>query len=138
ILGMASRQEALRVEVGRAAELPDALGDLIGVPLLLLRVLLELLRHALAVDPRGHEVVAPIPERADDLGGQRLVEQLERRGQVGPVVGRDRPLLYVLSGSAPDLLDVAEERLLFHGRSPSADRGGDTMQWCPPLAATGT
>src|SRR5207237_9316900 len=82
VLRVAAREQAFRGEVRRAAELPDALGDLIGVLLLLLRVLLELLGDALAVDPRSHEVVTPVPQRADDLRGERFVEQLGRRVQI--------------------------------------------------------
>ena len=41
---------SLRVEVGRAAELRDALGELVGVALLLVGVLEELGRDGLRVD----------------------------------------------------------------------------------------
>ena len=76
VLGMAARGEALGREVGLAAELRDALGDLVGVLLLVVGVLEELGRHALGVDALRHEVVALVAQHADDLGGERLVQQL--------------------------------------------------------------
>ena len=52
-------------------------GDLVGVRLLLVRVLEELGRDALRVDARRHEVVALVAQHADDLGRQRLVQDLD-------------------------------------------------------------
>src|SRR2546430_2006892 len=108
VLRVAAGEQTLRVEVRRTAELPDALGDPIGVLLFLVRVLLELLGDALAVDSGGHEEVAPVPEVADNLGGEGLVEQLERRSQVGLVVRRDGALLDVLAGPGGSGSDAAD------------------------------
>src|SRR3954468_10987806 len=110
VLGVAARGEALGREVGRAAELRDALGDLVGVLLLLLGVLEKFRRHALRVDALRHEVMALVAQRADDLGGERLVQELQHHAAVGVVAGSHRPFGDVLPGTPAQRLDVGEER----------------------------
>ncbi len=61
-----------------AAQLLDALGDLIGVFLLFVRMFEELFLHGLRVNPRGHEVVKLVAQNADELGRERLVEHRRR------------------------------------------------------------
>ena len=58
VFGVAAAAEPFRGEIGLAAQLHDALRQLIGVHLLLVGMLQKLLRHALGVDSRRHEVVA--------------------------------------------------------------------------------
>src|SRR5688500_14620333 len=107
---MAAACETLRLEVGRAAQLGDALRDLVGMLLLVVGVLEELRRHALGVDALRHEVMALGAPRADDLGGERLVEELEDHAAVGVVPGSHRALRDVLPGPLAQRLDVGEER----------------------------
>src|SRR4030095_4961766 len=87
LLGVGAGGQAIGVEVGGAAELDDALGELIGVGLLFLRVLEELLGDGLGVDAGGGEVVSAVAEDADDLGGKSGVEQLEDGVTVGGIAG---------------------------------------------------
>ena len=97
------------IEVGLSAELRDPLGDLVRVPLLLVRVLEELVGHGLGVNARGHEVVALVAQHADDLGRQRLVENAHDRVAVRPIALGDRALLDVPARPRPKLLDIRQE-----------------------------
>ena len=97
VLGMAAAGEAVRREVGLAAELHDALGDLVGVRLLLVRVVEELLRDALRMNAARHEVVTPVAQHAHELGRERVVEQLEHDAAVGGIARRHRALVDVLA-----------------------------------------
>ena len=73
---------------GSPAELHDARRDLVRVRLLLVRVLEELLRDALGVEPARHEVVPLVAQHADELGRERLVQELEHGLAVGAVARR--------------------------------------------------
>ena len=85
VLGVAARQERLRVEVRLALKLDDPRRhDLVGVTLLLGGVLEELGRHRTRVDPSGHEVVALVAEDTDQLGGQGLVQDGDTRSRSAP------------------------------------------------------
>ncbi len=53
VLGVAALRQTVRREVRLAAELDDALGDLVGVTLLLVRVREELVGDALRMDARA-------------------------------------------------------------------------------------
>src|SRR3989442_638885 len=110
VLGVAARGEAIGREVRRAAELHDARGDLVGVLLLLRRVLEKLRRHALGMDALRHEVMALVAQRADDLGGERFVQELQHHAAVGVIPGSHRPLGDVLAGALAQRLDVGEKR----------------------------
>ena len=93
-------------EVGFAAELDDAFGDLVGVPQLLVRVREELFGDGLRVDAARHEVVAPVTQHANDLGRQRIVEQLHHGVPVGCVALGYRAFFDVLARALAELLDV--------------------------------
>jgi hypothetical protein len=54
--------------------LHDALGDQVGVLLLLAGVRQELLSHGLRADARGHAAVTPVAQHTSDLGGEGLVQ----------------------------------------------------------------
>ena len=90
--------------------LNDALGDLVGVGLLLVRVLQELGRHGLGVDAARHEVVVPVAQHAHELGGERLVQHLDHLLAVGTVVLGDRALLDVAARLLAQGLHVGEGR----------------------------
>ncbi len=100
------------VEIGRAAELRDALRDLVRVTLLLVGVGQELLRHRLRVDTAGHEVVAAVAQHAHDLGGQRVVEQANHRLAIAAITLGHGAIENVLARAAPELLHVSQEGLL--------------------------
>src|SRR6267143_1305856 len=82
-----------------SAWLHDARGDLVGVLLLLAGVLEKLRRHAFGMDAFRHEVMALVAQRADDLGGERLVQELQHHAAVGVIAGSHRPLGDVLPGA---------------------------------------
>src|SRR5260221_7138931 len=109
VLRVAARRQPVGREVGLAAELHDTRRDLVGVLLLLAGVLEELRRHALGVDTLGHEVVALVAQRADDLGGERLVQQLVHHATVGVIPGSHRTFADVLPGPLAQRGDVGEE-----------------------------
>ena len=109
VLGVAAHQQAFGIEVRRAIELDDALGDLVGVALLFVGVLQKLLGHCLGVNATGHEVMALVAQDADNFGGQRFVEHAQRGLQIGLVALRDRAFFNVLAGAAANFLDVAQE-----------------------------
>src|SRR5471030_110998 len=110
VLRVAAGEQACRVEVGRAVELGDALRDHVGVLLLFAGVLRELVGHRLRVDARGHVVMALVAQHADDLGRQRVVQQLDGGVDVAAVGLGDGTLLDVFARPALDLFDVGEER----------------------------
>src|SRR5688572_1205358 len=128
VFGVAAGGEALGGEVGRAAKLRDARRDLVGMLLLVVGVLEELRRHALGVDALRHEVMALVAQRADDLGRERLVEELEDHAAVGVVPGSHRALRDVLPGPPAQRLDVGEERP-GHPASPSSACRARSGQW---------
>ena len=66
-------------------QLHDARRDLVGVPLLFVRMLEELLGHALRMNTSRHEVMATIAQDADQFRRQRIVQQLEHDVAVGRV-----------------------------------------------------
>ena len=66
---------------------------MVGVDLLLVGVLEELRRDGPGADPLGGVVVPLVPQHADDLGGQDLVEHGDHPFAVGRVGVGDRALL---------------------------------------------
>ena len=118
-------QHALRAEVGRALELGDALGDLVRVPLLLVRMLQELRGHGLRVNARGHEVVPPVAQDTHDLGRQGLRCRRRRIDvELGPLIALGHgAALDVLAGARAQRRHVGEE-LVGHGVTP-VRRSGD-------------
>ena len=77
-------------------------------------MLQELRGDRVGVDALGHEVVTLVAQHADDLRGQRLVEQLDHGLAVGPVSIGDRAFFDVLPRPATKLGDVGHERLVSH------------------------
>ena len=77
--------------------------------LLLGRVLEELRGRELAGAAARREVVALVPQHADDLGRQRLVQQLADLCAAVRVVGRHGAEFHVLAGAGADRLDVGDE-----------------------------
>ena len=83
--------------------------------LLLVRVREEFRGDALRMDALRHEVVAPVAQHADQLGGERVVELLEHRLAVGAVAGGHRALVEVLAGALAQGLNVGQKAGLVHG-----------------------
>ena len=74
VLRMAATRKPCGRKIGRSAELHDTLRDLVRVSLLFVRMVEELLGHALRMDAARHEVVAPVAQYAHELGGERIVQ----------------------------------------------------------------
>jgi len=72
---MAALEQRVGLEVGVAAELHDAFGELVGVRQFLIGVHQELFGDLRRIAPMRGVVVAPVAQHADELGGQGVVEQ---------------------------------------------------------------
>src|SRR3954471_3359553 len=109
VLRVTPGSQAIGREVRLAAELRDALGDLIGVLALFLRVLEKLRGDGFRMAALRREVMALVTQRADDFRGERFVQQLEHHAAVGVIAGSDRPLGDVLPGALSQRADVRQE-----------------------------
>ena len=67
-------EQRSRIEVGLAAELLNALGDLVGVFALCIGVLLEFVAHCHGMNASRHKVVVHVAQHANNLGRERLVQ----------------------------------------------------------------
>src|SRR6266568_2379237 len=122
VLGGGAREQAVGVEVRLPAQLVDALADLVGVLLLLAGMGSELPLHRLAMDPLRGDGVELVPQHADQLGRQRVVEELEGGRDVSFVVAGDGAFVHVLPCPPAQLLHVHDERLcLGHDPLPPAN-----------------
>src|SRR5438067_5255967 len=72
-------------------------------------MLAKLRGHAFGVDALRREVVALVAQRANDLGRERFVQELEHHAAVGVIPGSHRPLGDVLPGALAQRLDVRQE-----------------------------
>src|SRR5450631_2151383 len=82
------------------------------MPLLLLRVLEELLLDGLRLQSVRHVEVPPVAKCADQLGCQRFVEKAQHCLTIRRVARGDGPFLHVLTGSLAQRLYVAQSRCL--------------------------
>src|SRR2546422_5001306 len=103
------RADAVRIQVRLAAELIDPLGEEIEMLLFLLRVLSKLFLDRLAGEPGRADGVVLVAEDADDLRGDRVVQQGDRVFHLAPVVLRDRAFAQMLPRPAPNLLEVRKK-----------------------------
>src|SRR6266542_1807524 len=129
ILRVAAADQSRRREIGRPAQLHDAFRDLVGVPLLFVRMVEKLLGDALRMDASRHEVMAPVAKDKGELGRQRIVQQLEHYFAIRGIARGDRAFVDVLSGPLAQRLDVGKKRVLQHGMLSIAWwilRAGDT------------
>ena len=94
---MAPSRESVGREVRGSAQLDDALRDLVRVALFLVRVLEELLGHALGMNPARHEVMATVPQDADEFGRERSIEKLQHGLAVRRIARRDGAFIDVQS-----------------------------------------
>src|SRR5213593_2995725 len=104
--------DAVRVQVRLAAELIDPLGEEIEMLLFLLRVLSELFLDRLAGEPGRADGVELVAEDADDLRGDRVVQEGDRVFHLAAVVLRHRAFAQMLPSPPPNLLDVRKKRPL--------------------------
>src|SRR5207247_7814566 len=101
--------DTVRVQVRLAAELIDPLGEQIQMLLFLLRVLSELFLDRLARKTGRADGVELVAEDADDLRGDRVVQQGDRVLHLAPVVLRDGTFAQMLASPAPNLLDIRKK-----------------------------
>jgi hypothetical protein len=80
------------------------------VLLLLAGMLQELFRDALGVNAPRHIIVTFGSKDAKQLGGQYFVQYLQNGFQVSLVALGDGFVLHVLARSAPDFLNMRQER----------------------------
>src|SRR6266481_5427170 len=103
--------DPVRVQVRLAAELIDPLGEEIEMLLFLLRVLSELLLDRLASEAGRADGVELVAEDADDLRGDRVVQEGDGVLHLAAVVLRDGTFAEMLPSPAPNLLDVRKKLL---------------------------
>src|SRR5438876_1019149 len=135
--------DAVRVQVRLAAELIDPLGEEIEMLLFLLRVLSELFLDRLAGEPGRADGVVLVAEDADDLRGDRVVQEGDGVFHLAPVVLRDGAFAQMLPSPAPNLLDIRKEplssthclsSLLHDDPFPEASRAVAPASHPPPTA----
>ncbi len=111
VFGVAPLRQRVRIQIGLAAQLHDALRDPIGMLLLLGRVLGELLLDRFRRDALGHEIVPLVAQHAHDLGRERLVQHLahDLRGRRRSSTSR-RPASMCCRARCAQRRDVGQER----------------------------
>lgn len=87
------------VEFGLAAQLHDAFGQLVGVFRFLVGVLEEFLGGDMGFNTVGHEIVTFVAQHADQLSGQRFVEQAQDFLAIGIVAFGHGAVFDVLAGA---------------------------------------
>jgi hypothetical protein len=112
---MASGRQAVGIEVWLAAQLYDTLRDQVGVSLLFVGVLQKLGRNTLGVDAASHEIVTLVAQHANNLGGQRFVQNLDDGVAVSGVPFGDRALFDMFPGALAQCFDVGKKRFFSHG-----------------------
>ena len=99
-------REHRRIQLRFAAELLDALRDLVRMLLLFLGVLEKLRLHRLRVNPRRHEVVKFVPQHAHELRRERLVQDGDGLLAIETIVLRHGAVGDVLPCAIAKLLDL--------------------------------
>jgi hypothetical protein len=80
--------------------------------LFFIRMFFKFSGDCLGVNPRGHVVMAFVPQDADNLGRQGLVQQLNYSFAVSTIPLGDGAILYVLTGPSTKFGDVGYEASL--------------------------
>ena len=100
---MAALGQRLGVEVGLAAQLHDALGQLVGVGHFLVGMDQELVGDGRRGQTHGGEVMALVAHHAHQLGGQRVIEQLDDVLAPGPEMRGHGAIVQAALGSLQGL-----------------------------------
>ena len=98
-----------RIEVGLAAELLNALGDLVGMLAFGVGMLLELVAHGHGVNAGRHEVVVHVAQHADNLGRQRVVQNRDGLIDVAFIGVGYRAFFNLLRGALTDFFHIGHE-----------------------------
>src|SRR5579872_1229440 len=78
--------------------------------LLFFGMLQKFLGHALSMNTVRHIVVPLVAEDADDLGGQRLIQDAQGCLKICLITFGDSAPFHMLPGAAANFFDVAQER----------------------------
>ena len=109
---MRTRQQRRRIQIRIFAELHDALGDLVGVRLFFVGVFEEFGRDELRANAVRRVVVALVAQHADDLRGERRVQQLDDGLAVGfRIARRDRAFHHLLARACAQRAQIGDERV---------------------------
>ena len=68
--------------------------------------------HAFRVNAGGHEVMPPVPEDADDFGGQGLIQDFDCCLPVSLIAFGNRAILDVLTGALAQSFDISKKRFV--------------------------
>jgi hypothetical protein len=103
--------QAFRVKIRRTAELIDALGEFVHVFSLVDCVLGELFFDALAIDADRRNGVHRVPQYANDLRGQRRLQEIDGLFYAALVILRDGAAFHVFSRATAQFSDVRDKGL---------------------------
>ena len=96
---MTSACQAVRGEIRRAAQLHDALRDLVGMSLFFVRMVEKFLSDTLRMNAACHEMMTPVAQYTHEFRCQRIIEQLEYDFAVRGVARCNGPLIEVLASA---------------------------------------
>ena len=108
ILRVAATGESIGSEIRRSTQLHDAFCNLVGMAQFLVRVIEELLGHALRMYSTRHEVMTPIAQNTHEFRRKGGIEKLEHRITVGCIAGGDRAIIQVLACALAQRADVGK------------------------------
>ena len=81
--------------------------EVVGMLLLFVGMREKFPGDGLRVEPACHEVMSPVPQDADDLGGECVIEKPQYVLAIGALPRSDRALVDVLTRPLAQLLHVA-------------------------------
>ena len=116
-----------RIELRLAAQLHDALGQTVGVLCFLGRVFEEFVGGHIGFQAVGHEVVTLVAQDADQLGGQRFIEQAQHFLTVGAVALGYRAVLDVLPCALAQGFYIRQMQVIAHFDLQEANPMGATL-----------
>jgi hypothetical protein len=98
--------EVMGGKVGLAAELLNAVSQHVSMLALGVRVLLELITRGPGVHTGGHEVMVHVAQHADNLRGQRLIENFDGLLYVALIALCHGALFHLVDGATAQLLNI--------------------------------
>jgi hypothetical protein len=96
--------------------LHNARGNLIGVPLFVIRVLEKFRGHTIGVDPIRHEIVPLVPQNADELSCQRFIQQFDDGIAISRVALSHCTVLDVFACARAQRFDIGQKWFFSHNR----------------------